>query len=81
MSNITTADIRGLHCDLSDDLDAIKRRFAGNPKVTLIVRFEDAPGKGLFLSDDDFELAIAQVRSLQVRDTTVRIDPIPGAER
>jgi hypothetical protein len=73
--------LHDLHADLSSDLDAIKSRFIGNPKVTLIVRFEDDPDKGVFLSDDDFESAIAQVRFLEARDTTVHIDPIPGGER
>lgn len=76
-----TEIIRDLHAELSNDLDAIKRRFVGSPKVTLIVRFDRAPSKGVFLSDDDFDLAIAQVRSLEMRDTTVHIDPIPGGNK
>jgi hypothetical protein len=56
--------LQELHNDLCGDLDRIKRRFKGSPKVSLIVRFED-PEKGLWLTNDTADDAIAYVRYME----------------
>jgi hypothetical protein len=56
--------LQQLHNDLCGDLDRIKARFNGTPKVSLIVRFED-PEKGVWLTDDKAEDAIAYVRYME----------------
>lgn len=57
--------IRNLHEDISNDLDRIKKRFKGTPRLSLIVRFPEEPDKGLYLTDDTKAGMIGQIEFLE----------------
>ena len=60
-----------LHNDLSNDLDRIKKRFKGTPRLSLIVRFTDEPDKGLYLTDDTKAEMLAQIEFLEQKAARV----------
>ena len=71
---MTNKVLRELHENLSDDLDRIGRHFKNPVKITLIVRNPGMGDADVYLTDDDFELAIAAVRSLQARESTLVVE-------
>lgn len=66
-------NIADLHSSLSDDLDRIKKRFRGNPRISLIVRFPDAPSKGLYLTDDTKAEMLGEIEFLESGAPETRI--------
>lgn len=56
--------LQQLHNQICADLDRIKGRFVGTPKVSLVVRFED-PEKGIWLTDDIAADAIAYIEYME----------------
>jgi len=53
-------------------LDKVAAMFTQRPKITLVVRtpWLDAKGKdgGVVITDDDFDLAIAEINKLRARE-------------
>ena len=66
-----------LHNQLCGDLDRIKKRFVGNPKVSLVVRFED-PEKGIWLTDDTATSAIEYIRYMEAANGNPLSDVFRG---
>lgn len=60
-----TDAVRRLHDDLSNDLDRIKKRFKGMPRLSLVVRFPEDPGKGIYLTDDHKADMLSQIDYLE----------------
>jgi hypothetical protein len=65
-----------LHLDLTGDLNRIALRFKGNPKISLVVRFENEPTKGVFLTSDSIPEVHAAIDYLD-EHAKQRFDPIP----
>jgi GTP cyclohydrolase III len=63
--------LQQLHNDLCADLDRIKARFIGAPKVSLVVRF-DEPEKGIWLTDDTADSAIEYIRYMEAKNAEER---------
>lgn len=63
--------IAELHNDLSNELDRIKTRFNGSPRLTLVVRFPDEPDRGLWLTDDTKDEMLSQVEFLEQKATRI----------
>ena len=63
--------IAELHNNLSNDLDRIKRRFKGTPRLSLIVRFPEQPDKGLYLTDDTKNEMLGQIEFLEQKASRV----------
>ena len=63
--------IAELHNNLSNDLDRIKKRFKGTPRLSLIVRFPDEPDKGLYLTDDTENEMLGQIEFLEQKAARV----------
>ena len=62
------ASVQRLHNALCADLDRIKKRFIGNPKVALVVRFDDRD-KGIWLTDDTADAVIEYIRYMEARNS------------
>ena len=60
-----------LHNDLSNDLDRIRERFNGTPRLSLVVRFPDEPDKGVYLTDDTKAAMLSQIEFLEQKATRV----------
>lgn len=61
-----SAVLAQLHHDLDGDLRRIAARFKPGAKLTLVVRSPNFPGDtGVVLTDDNLDLAIAEIRKLQ----------------
>lgn len=58
-------EIRELHYEVSNDLDRIKSRFKGSPRLSLVVRFPDEPNKGMYLTDDTKAEMLKQIEFLE----------------
>jgi hypothetical protein len=68
--------IERLHDDLSDDLNRIARRFRTRVKLTLVVRQPDVEGDaGIVIGNDDYELAIAEIRRQEQTGTVTGSTP------
>jgi hypothetical protein len=56
---------------IADHLDQISRMFTQSPKITIVIRtpWLEAEGKdgGVLLSDDDLDMAIAEINRLRNR--------------
>ena len=65
--------LRLLQAEITDHLEQICLLFTHRPKITIVIRtpWLDAESKegGVVLSDDDFDLAIAQINKLRNRKT------------
>jgi hypothetical protein len=60
-----------LQSQIAEHLEAICKLFTQRPKITLVIRtpWLEAEGKegGVVLTDDDFDLAIAEINKLRNR--------------
>jgi hypothetical protein len=73
--------IERLHCDLSDDLNRIARRFKTSVKLTLVIRQPEVDGDtGIVIGNDDYELAIAEVRRQAKTGTRTGARPLTEAD-
>lgn len=68
--------LKRLHFELTGDLNRIAMRFKGKPKISLVVRFEGAPTKGVFLTSDTVAEVHAAIDFLEA-DAQHRFDPVP----
>ena len=59
--------LQQIHNELCADIDRIKSRFKGKPKVSLIVRFDD-PEKGIWLTDDTADSAVEYIRYMEAQN-------------
>ena len=60
-----------LHKALSGDLARIAERFTVKPRLSLVVRFPDEPGKGLYLTDDTKAGMLAQIEFLELNSQRI----------
>ena len=60
--------MQNLHNELCGDLDAIKVRLKGYPKVSLVVRFPGELEKGLWLTDDTAAEAVRFIEYVEERN-------------
>jgi len=67
-----------LHAVLSDHLERIACLHKERPRITLIVRVPGKPNQGVFLSDDNWTEAIAQVNYLNGAAAYVAGPPEPA---
>lgn len=60
-----------LQAEVADHLEDICKLFTQRPKITIVIRtpWLDAQGMqgGVVLTDDDFDLAIAEINKLRTR--------------
>lgn len=70
-----------LHSVLADHLEQIAGLYKVRPRITLIVRVPGKPDQGVFLSDDNWAEAVAQVAYLQKEAAYVAgpTEPPPSA--
>lgn len=67
-----------LHAVLADHLEQIAALYKVRPRITLIVRVPGKPDQGVFLSDDNWTEAAAQVAYLQKSAAYVAGPPEPA---
>jgi hypothetical protein len=62
--------LQNLHADISEHLEQIARLFKHDQevKITIVIRTPKLEDGGVLLSDDDFDLAIAEIQRLRARD-------------
>jgi hypothetical protein len=64
--------LQNLHADISDYLEQISKLFKRGEgvKITIVIRMPKRENGGVLLSDDDFDLAIAEIQRLRVQGET-----------
>jgi len=67
-----------LHAVLCDHLEQIAGLYKVRPRITLIVRVPGKPDQGVFLSDDNWDEAVAQVAYLQKAANYIAGPPEPA---
>lgn len=70
-----------LHLNLCGDLERIRQRFNGDPRISLIVRIEGKPEGSLYLTDDKSEEVIAVIRQRETSSEHVFPARETGASR
>lgn len=61
--------LQSLHADISERLEQIAKLFKRDEgvKITIVIRMPNRKDGGVLLSDDDFDLAIAEIQRLRVK--------------
>lgn len=60
-----------LHEDLSSDLDRIRDRFKGEPKISLVIRFEELGDNCIYLTNDTTPEVIAAIQAREKESAVV----------
>lgn len=62
--------LQNLHAKISEHLEQIASLFKRDEevKITIVIRMPKREGGGALLSDDDFDLAIAEIQRLRAKE-------------